>query len=339
MSDPLLQVSQLTKCYQGRHPRDPEVRAVDGVDFALERGQTLALVGESGCGKSTTGRCVAGLTRATSGSVRLAGSELVGLSRRQLRPHRLRVQYIFQDPYAALNPTMTIGQALAEPLQASRHPERGQARSRAAELIELVGLQSEHLDRYPHQFSGGQRQRIVIARALMLQPELLILDEPVSALDVSIQAQILNLLAALQAEFDLAYLFISHDLSVVSHVADRIAVMYLGQIVEEGDRGQLTSDPQHPYSRALLSAVPPEPGEPTRERIVLTGDLPSPANAPDGCRFHTRCFNAIDECRSRVPVLETRQQRLVACFRVPTAFGEPGDHESTKLNESRREST
>lgn len=315
---PLLSVNGLVKEYPGRRRSDPPVRAVDDVSFEIHSGQTLALVGESGCGKSSVGKCVARLAPISRGRVQLDGIDLATLPPRRLRAHRQDVQYIFQDPYAALNPTMTIGQVLAEPLLASGRGRPSKARDRAADLLDRVGLQVRHLDRHPHQFSGGQRQRIVIARALMLQPRLLILDEPVSALDVSIQAQILNLLAELQEEFELAYLFISHDLSVVSHVADRIAVMYLGTIVEEGSREQLTTEPKHPYSRSLLSAVPQEPDEPRRERIVLTGDLPSPAATPTGCRFHTRCFKAADECSTVTPELLLRHDRLVACHRIDT---------------------
>lgn len=315
-SNSLLSVRNLSKSYSARRRSDPPIRAVDDVSFDITAGQTLALVGESGCGKSSVGKCIARLTSVTEGQVLMDGTDLATLSAKQLRSHRQHVQYVFQDPYSALNPTMTIAQALAEPLVARGHSRRSATRDRAAELLDRVGLQPAHLDRHPHQFSGGQRQRIVIARALMLQPRLMILDEPVSALDVSIQAQILNLLSDLQQEFDLAYLFISHDLSVVSHVADRVAVMYLGTIVEEGTREQLTSRPRHPYSRSLLSAVPPEADEPPRERIILSGELPSPANVPTGCRFHTRCFQAADECRSRVPVLEQHDDRAVACYRL-----------------------
>jgi oligopeptide transport system ATP-binding protein len=296
MSQPLLVVKDLVKSFPhgprnllGR--RRGSVRAVDGVSFELERGQSLGLVGESGCGKSTTARCVVGLHRATSGSIVFDGVELTTLKRRAWKPLRPRIQMIFQDPYASLDPRMTVGSILAEPLVLHTRLDRRARRVRALELLDAVGLNPRHIDRYPHEFSGGQRQRVGIARALALEPELIVCDEPVSALDVSIQAQVLNLLRELQERYGLAYLFIAHDLSVVRHLCERIAVMYLGRVVEVASREALFQSPQHPYTRALLSAVPvPDPGvEATRRRIVLSGDVPSPTAPPPGCTFHPRC--------------------------------------------------
>ncbi len=288
MSVPLLEVEKLHKHFPvgGRM-----LRAVDGVSFDLYRGETLGLVGESGCGKSTVARTIVGLYRATAGSVRFEGHELVGITRRHMRPFRRRIQMIFQDPYASLDPRQTVASILAEPLAIHRMGRPRARRLRAMQLLEAVGLNPRHIHRYPHEFSGGQRQRIGIARALALEPDLIICDEPVSALDVSIQAQIVNLLAELQERFNLAYLFIAHDLAVVRHICRRIAVMYLGRIVEIATRDQLFGSPTHPYTRALLSAIPhPDPEvERTRRRIVLPGDVPSPLSPPSGCTFHPRC--------------------------------------------------
>jgi oligopeptide transport system ATP-binding protein len=321
MSAPLLQVSNLEKRFDLGRGR--ELRAVDGVSFELERGQALGLVGESGCGKSTTARCVIGLHTATGGSIRYEGTELVGLSRRGWRPFRRKMQMIFQDPYASLDPRQTVGSILSEPLRIHRTVKPRQRRLRALELMDAVGLNPRQLNRYPHEFSGGQRQRIGIARALALEPELILCDEPVSALDVSIQAQVLNLLKELQERFDLAYLFIAHDLAVVRHLCQRVAVMYLGRVVEVADREPLYTDPQHPYTQALLSAIPlPDPiAERGRERIVLSGDVPSPIDPPTGCTFHPRC-----QSRDRVPgercsaespaLLSLGDQRLAACHLV-----------------------
>ncbi len=277
-------------------------------------------MGESGCGKTTTGRCILQLERATSGQIRFEGRELTGLDQAELRAVRRRMQVIFQDPYSSLNPRMTVGQIIAEPLAVHRIvPARRARETRVKELLSHAGLLPAMAQRYPHELSGGQRQRVGIARALAMEPALIICDEPVSALDVSIQAQIINLLEELQAEFGLTYLFVAHDLSVVRHISDRVAVMYLGKIVEITDRKSLYEDPQHPYTKALLSAVPiPDPAvEAGRERVVLGGEVPSPLNPPAGCVFHPRCPIAIDECHLVIPELrEIRPEHRVACIRV-----------------------
>jgi len=324
MSAPLLQVADLVKHFPIGHrgvlsDRRRVLRAVEGVSFDLERGQTLGLVGESGCGKSTTARAIVGLHPATSGSVRLEGVELTTLSRSEWLPYRRRIQMIFQDPYASLDPRQTVSSILTEPLAIHRLAKPKERKLRAMALLDAVGLNPRHIDRYPHEFSGGQRQRIGIARALALEPEILLLDEPVSALDVSIQAQIVNLLEELQERFNLAYLFIAHDLAVVRHLCDEICVMYLGRIVEQAPRDELFESPQHPYTQALLSAVPhPNPHiERTRERIVLSGDVPSPLDPPSGCAFHPRCIRASevpeDRCSRECPELASQGDRSAAC--------------------------
>jgi oligopeptide transport system ATP-binding protein len=296
-----------------------DVKAVDGVDMKVKRGETLGLVGESGCGKSTTGRAILQLYRPTAGTVQFDGTDLTKIKGGDLRRFRRRMQMIFQDPYASLNPRMSVGSIIAEPL-AIHNLAKGKARKeRVQELLSTVGLNPYYANRYPHEFSGGQRQRIGIARALAVEPDFIVCDEPVSALDVSIQAQIINLLEELQDKFGLTYLFIAHDLSVVRHISDRVAVMYLGHIVELANRNALYENPLHPYTKALLSAVPiPDPAlEAKRERIILTGDVPSPLRPPPGCVFHTRCPIAIDECRQRIPEWrDIGDEHWVACHRV-----------------------
>ena len=321
----VLQVAGLVKHFIIRkgfpRPVTTTVRAVDGIDFQVQSGEAFGLVGESGCGKSTVSNAIVGLQPPTRGSVRMLGTELAGADRRTLRAMRARVQMVFQDPATSLNPRMTVGAAVGEPL-AVRGIARGRAlRDRVAALLEEVGLRPEHAQRYPHQFSGGQRQRIVIARALALRPTLLVCDEPVSALDVSVRAQILNLLVELQARLAMSSLFVSHDLAVVRHVCDRVAVMYLGVLAELAPRDALYAAPRHPYTRALLAAVPePDPAvQRAKPRVPLYGEIPSPAAPPPGCRFHTRCPIAIDICRVKVPEWRRVGESLVACHRAEEA--------------------
>jgi oligopeptide transport system ATP-binding protein len=312
MSD-VLALTDLAVHYPTRN--GPPVRAVDGVSLAIARGETLGLVGESGCGKSSVSKAVVGLQRPTAGSVRVEGVEIAGADRRTLHQARARMQMVFQDSATSLNPRMKVGEAIGEPLLV-RGIARGAAlRDRVAALLAEVGLRAEHAARYPHQFSGGQRQRIVIARALALRPALLVCDEPVSALDVSVRAQILNLLVALQRTHDMATLFVSHDLAVVRHVCDRVAVMYLGRLAELAPRDALFAAPRHPYTRALLLAVPePDPAaQRAKPRVPLAGEIPSPANPPAGCRFHTRCPMARPLCREQEPAWRQVGASFVAC--------------------------
>ncbi|MEU9121408.1 dipeptide ABC transporter ATP-binding protein [Streptomyces sp. NPDC048506] len=310
--EPLLEVRDLVKHFpltQGVLFRKQvgAVKAVDGISFDLRKGETLGIVGESGCGKSTVAKMLVGLERPTAGQIRYRGADITTLTGRAMKSVRRNIQMVFQDPYTSLNPRMTVGDIVGEPYEI--HPEvapKGDRRRKVQELLDVVGLNPEYINRYPHQFSGGQRQRIGIARGLALRPEIIVADEPVSALDVSVQAQVVNLLEQLQDEFDLSYVFIAHDLSVVRHISDRVAVMYLGRIAEIGTEEQVYRHPTHPYTQALLSAVPvPDPdARERRERILLTGDVPSPAEPPSGCPFRTRCWKAQELCAEVVPPLD-----------------------------------
>lgn len=314
----LLEVERLRKYYPIRGGvfgrRVGEVKAVDDVSFSVRKGETLGIVGESGCGKSTTGRAVLRLEEPTSGDIRFEGTSLLSLSEEAMRRMRRELQMVFQDPFASLNPRKTAGAIIEEPLRVHGIGDAGERKQQVKELLQVVGLDSYHAERYPHQFSGGQRQRIGIARALAVRPKLIVADEPVSALDVSIQSQVLNLLEDLQESFDLTYVFIAHDLSVVRHISDRVGVMYLGRMVELAERDELYDHPIHPYTQALLSAVPVPDPDAKRERILLTGDVPSPSNPPSGCAFHTRCPHVMAICKTvRPPFRDQGSGHYAAC--------------------------
>jgi oligopeptide transport system ATP-binding protein len=322
---PLIEVDDLVKHFPVRKgffssAEAGTVRAVDGISFTVARGETLGLVGESGCGKSTTGRLMLRLIEPTAGALRYDGTDLARLSAREMRERRRELQIIFQDPYSSLNPRMTVESIITEPLVIHGIGDAASRRARAHELLDVVGLARSYANRYPHEFSGGQRQRIGIARALALRPRFIVCDEPVSALDVSIQAQVINLMQDLQREFGLTYLFISHNLAVIRHIADRVAVMYLGKIVELTDKHGLYAEPKHPYTQALLSAIPIANPDRRRQRVVLGGDVPSPLNPPPGCRFHTRCPYAEARCRTlEPPLVDIGGGHRVACHLVQPA--------------------
>ncbi|MGC9499935.1 ABC transporter ATP-binding protein [Streptomyces sp. WG7] len=340
-AETLLDVSGLTKHFpiKGGFPiarTVGAVRAVDGLDFQVREGESLGLVGESGCGKSTTGRLITRLLEPTGGKITYRGQDITHAKRKALAPIRSEIQMIFQDPYASLNPRQTVGKIIAGPMEINGINPAGGREKRVRELLEIVGLNPEHFNRFPHEFSGGQRQRIGVARALALEPKLIVADEPVSALDVSIQAQVVNLLQKVQKELGIAFVFIAHDLAVVRHFSQRVAVMYLGKIMEIADRDDLYDNPRHPYTRALLSAVPEATVEDTpRERIRLVGDVPSPINPPSGCPFRTRCWKATDKCASEAPPLVqvegNKAGHLTACH-----YPETDDVPSPRLTKSPR---
>ena len=317
-NEALLEVKQLKRYYeinQGWFKKNTYVKAVDDVSFSVMRGETFGLVGESGCGKSTTGRTILRLNNPTNGQILFEGKDINLLPYEEMRKLRRKMQMVFQDPYASLNPKKTIRQLLTEPLRVHGLYTKKEREQKAVEMLEIVGLSEYHMDRYPHEFSGGQRQRIGIARAVILNPELIVADEPVSALDVSVQSQVINLLLKLQKEFQLTYLFISHDLGVVKHITDRVAVMYLGKIVELAETEELFKNPKHPYTKALISAEPIHHPDEKKERIILTGDVPSPANPPQGCTFHPRCRECMEICKTEKPQAITLENgHTVACY-------------------------
>lgn len=318
MSETILQIEDLTKDFilgKGFLEKKKTLKAVDRISLEIRKGETLGLVGESGCGKSTFGRCVLQLIAPTSGSVRYNGKDLCSTGKEEMRLLRQELQMIFQDPYASLNPRMTVKEIIGAPLEVYHIGDEKERQKRIADICDFVGISREQLSRYPHEFSGGQRQRIVIARALILKPKFVVCDEPVSALDVSIRSQVLNLMKDIQKEMGLSYLFISHDLSVVNHISDRVAVMYLGNLVELADKKELYERPAHPYTKALLSAIPIADIDVHREKIYLEGDVPSPLNPPSGCRFHTRCPYATERCRAERPELtKVGNGHMTACF-------------------------
>jgi dipeptide transport system ATP-binding protein len=317
----VLEADNLTRHYQverGTFRKPAILKALDGASFKLVKGKTLAVVGESGCGKSTLARLVTMIEKPTSGQLKIDGIDVITADQSTLGKLHKKVQIVFQDPYGSLNPRQKIGHALGEPLLVNTSMTRQERREAALKMISLVGLRPEYYDRYPHMFSGGQRQRIAVARALMLNPEIIVLDEPVSALDVSIQAQVLNLIATLQEQFNLAYMFISHDLSVVKHIADEVMVMYLGKPIESGSRVTLFDKPHHPYTRALLSATPVADPFKTKERIVLRGEMPSPIAPPSGCTFHPRCPSMTEICKGEPPKLQEIDGCMVACYHPKT---------------------
>ncbi|WJQ84423.1 ABC transporter ATP-binding protein [Brevibacillus brevis] len=315
MTTPILEVKGLRKLFRmkrGWLQQPHYVHALNGIDVSVYEGETLGIVGESGCGKSTLGKCILRLLEPVQGEIRFQGNEIGKMNKHEMRAVRRNMQMVFQNPFETLNPKLTMGHILTEPLISHRIP-REQRQALLEETIEIVGMNKQHLSRYPHEFSGGQRQRIGIARALILRPKLIIADEPVSALDVSIQSQILNLLQDLQEQFSLTYVFISHDLSVVEHIADKVAVMYLGEIIEYAEKEKLFGRPLHPYTQALLSAKPITDPDDTREQIVLSGELPSPSNPPEGCKFHPRCRSNMEICKVELPKLREIEGQLVAC--------------------------